>query len=109
MPDLSEQLCSSDVPIIAVAPLIGGRAIKGPTVKLMQELGMRADVVGVYEFYTDRCADLLDAMLIDTADGQQARKIGCVVACTDTLMQTMADRLRVAQSVLELSVKGGRP
>lgn len=109
IPDLSDQLRSAGVPIIAVAPLIGGRAIKGPTVKLMQELGMQADACGIYKFYTDRCAGLLDAILIDTADGHQASKIGCVVARTDTLMQTMADRLRVAQSVLELSVKGGRP
>jgi hypothetical protein len=48
-------------------------------------------------------------MLIDQTDGHEVTEIGCVVALTDTLMQTVDDRLRVAQSVLELSVKGGRP
>ena len=109
IPGLSDRLRQPGVPIIAVAPLIGGRAIKGPTAKLMQELGMRAGVVGVYEFYAAQYAGLFDAMLIDQADGHEATKIGCAVASTDTLMQTMDDRLRVAQSVLELSVKGGRP
>jgi hypothetical protein len=48
-------------------------------------------------------------MVVDSADGHEATMLGCVVASTDTLMQTMEDRLRVARSVLELSVKGGRP
>ncbi len=106
---VSDQLRQTGVPIVAVAPLIGGRAVKGPTAKLMQELGMRAGVVGVYDFYAERYPALIDAMLIDRSDGHEATAIGCVVASTDTLMQTMDDRLRVAQSVLELSVKGGRP
>ena len=109
IPGMCDRLRRAGVPIVAVAPLIGGRAIKGPTAKLMQELGMRAGVVGVYEFYAKRYAGLLDAMLIDQTDGHEVTEIGCVVALTDTLMQTMDDRLRVAQSVLELSVKGGRP
>jgi len=109
IPGMCGRLRRAGVPIVAVAPLIGGRAIKGPTAKLMQELGMRAGVVGVYEFYAKRYAGLLDAMLIDQTDGHEVTEIGCVVALTDTLMQTVDDRLRVAQSVLELSVKGGRP
>jgi hypothetical protein len=47
---------------------------------------------------------LVDAWVIDSVDGHEATKLGGVVALTDTLMQTTEDRLRVAQSVLELSV-----
>lgn len=97
---MRERLRRAGVPIIAVAPLIGGRAIKGPTVKLMQELGMRSSVLAIAEYY----ADLVDAWVIDSVDGHEATKFGGVVALTDTLMQTTEDRLRVAQSVLELSV-----
>ncbi len=97
---MRERLRRAGVPIIAVAPLIGGRAIKGPTVKLMQELGMRSSVLAIAEYY----ADLVDAWVIDSVDGHEATKLGGVVALTDTLMQTTEDRLRVAQSVLELSV-----
>ena len=104
IPGVADQLRKASVPIVAVAPLIGGRAVKGPTAKLMQELGLRQGVVGVYEFYADRYAGLIDALLIDQADDHEATALGCVVASTDTLMQTMDDRLRVAQSVLELSV-----
>ncbi len=104
IPGVADQLRKVSVPIVAVAPLIGGRAIKGPTTKLMQELGLRQGVVGVYEFYADRYAGLIDALLIDQADDHEATALGCVVASTDTLMQTMDDRLRVAQRVLELSV-----
>jgi LPPG:FO 2-phospho-L-lactate transferase len=102
---MRDRLRGAGVPIIAVAPLIGGRAIKGPTAKLMQELGIQPGLRGIADFY----ADLIDAMVIDSADGHEATMLGCVVASTDTLMQTMEDRLRVARSVLELSVKGGRP
>ena len=97
---MRERLRRAGVPIIAVAPLIGGRAIKGPTVKLMQELGMRSSVLAIAQYY----ADLVDAWVIDSVDGHEATKFGGVVALTDTLMQTTEDRLRVAQSVLELSV-----
>lgn len=97
---MRERLRRAGVPIIAVAPLIGGRAIKGPTVKLMQELGMRSSVFAIAQYY----ADLVDAWVIDSVDGHEATKLGGVVALTDTLMQTTEDRLRVAQSVLELSV-----
>jgi LPPG:FO 2-phospho-L-lactate transferase len=97
---MRERLRRAGVPIIAVAPLIGGRAIKGPTVKLMQELGMRSSVLAIAQYY----ADLVDAWVIDSVDGHEATKLGGVVALTDTLMQTTEDRLRVAQSVLELSV-----
>lgn len=105
LPRMREQLRRATVPIIAVAPLIGGRAIKGPTAKLMQELAMQPGIRGIADFY----AGLIDALLIDHTDGHEVITLDCVVASTDTLMQTMDDRLRVAQSVLELSVKGGRP
>jgi len=105
LPGMREQLRLAGAPIIAVAPLIGGRAIKGPTAKLMQELAMQPGIRGIADFY----AGLIDALIIDQTDGHEAITLGCVVASTDTLMQTMDDRLRVAQSVLELSVKGGRP
>jgi len=109
IPGMLDRLRWRGVPIVAVAPLIGGRAIKGPTAKLMQELGLRGGVVGVHEFYAKQYPDVIDAMLIDEADVREASRSGCLVASTNTLMQTMDDRLRVAQSVLELSVKGGRP
>lgn len=109
IPGMLDRLRWRGVPIVAVAPLIGGRAIKGPTAKLMQELGLRGGVVGVHEFYAKQYPGVIDAMLIDEADVREASRLGCVVASTNTLMQTMDDRLRVAQSVLELSVKGGRP
>ncbi|MGA0799860.1 MAG: 2-phospho-L-lactate transferase [Steroidobacteraceae bacterium] len=105
LPGMHGRLRQAGVPIIAVAPLIGGRAIKGPTAKLMQELGLRPGLRGIAEYY----ANLIDALIIDSADGHEATTLGGVVAATDTLMQTMEDRLRVAQCVLELSVKGGRP
>ncbi len=109
IPGMLDRLRWRGVPIVAVAPLIGGRAIKGPTAKLMQELGLRGGVVGVHELYAKQYPGVIDAMLIDEADVREASRLGCVVASTNTLMQTMDDRLRVAQSVLELSVKGGRP
>ena len=53
-------------PSIAVSPIIGGRAVKGPTAKMMQELGLSVDVRTVAAHY----GDMLIGYVIDTADAQ---------------------------------------
>jgi LPPG:FO 2-phospho-L-lactate transferase len=81
-------------PCLAVSPIIAGAALKGPTVKLMTELGLRADVAGVAEYY----GGLIDALVVDHADGDvripQRRFV------TDIRMMTPADRRRLAEEVL---------
>src|SRR5262249_28308196 len=52
------------VPLVAVSPIIGGQAVKGPAAKIMDELGMTVSAAGVASFY----GRLLDGLMIDTVD-----------------------------------------
>jgi len=86
-------------PVVAVSPIIGGRAVKGPTAKLMTELGRRATAAAVAQLYVD----LLDGYVIDHADAHDAAAVadlGIPVAPAHTLMRTLEDREALARHVL---------
>ena len=90
------------VPVIAVSPLIGGNALKGPLSKLMAELG-KADGNHAIAAHYD---GLIDALVIDEADSADAlplRERGLCVTVTQTLMRDAADRERLARQVLQLA------
>lgn len=99
VPGMRAALRASGVPIIAVSPLIGGRAVKGPTAKIMQELGIEATPASIATHY----AGLIDGLVLDNADAAHAAALPVPVICTDTLMKTLADRERVAAVALELA------
>lgn len=84
-------------PVIAVSPIISGKSVKGPTGKLMMELGVPATPTAIAEHY----AGLLDGLLLDTQDVSAPPPIG--YDCTDILMTTLADRQRVATAALALA------
>lgn len=91
-----EALRDSTTPVIAVAPIIGGRAIKGPTAKMMHELGLEVNAAGIAKHY----GDLLDTYVIDYADQAAARELGMPVVATNTLMVSLEDREALARAVL---------
>jgi LPPG:FO 2-phospho-L-lactate transferase len=82
--------------VIAVSPIIGGRAIKGPTAKMMQELGMEVSAASVAWRY----GDLLDGYVVDHADADTVLH-GPRVFAASTLMTTVADREALARVVLD--------
>jgi LPPG:FO 2-phospho-L-lactate transferase len=94
---LRESLKKRAAPLIAVSPLIGGRAVKGPTAKIMQELGLPVTPGAIFEHYRG----LLDAIVVDSADAHAAREMPIPVFATATLMTSLEDRIRLAQFVLE--------
>ena len=82
------------VPCIAISPVIAGHAVKGPTVKIMRELGHDASAAGIAAYY----GDLIDMFMLDTRDSDariSQRKI-----VSDVFMGSVADRERVARDVL---------
>ena len=88
-------------PVICISPLINGKAIKGPTDKLMQELGLANTQVGIAEFY----AGLIDSLVIDESDRDEALAVQVAypnlsIYETPTLMQTYADRYELASRTL---------
>ncbi len=86
-------------PIIAVSPIIGGQAIKGPAAKMFLELGLEASARSVAEHYrpylTDFVLDQTDAPLADSIAA-----LGIRVHLAQTLMRTEADRRHLAEEVL---------
>jgi LPPG:FO 2-phospho-L-lactate transferase len=93
---LRQAIADCAAPVVAVSPIIGGRAVKGPTTKMMTELGLPVSAVAVARRY----ADLLDAYVIDHADAADAAAIGIPVTAAQTLMLTLDDREALARQVL---------
>ena len=93
---LRAALASRRVPAIAISPLIGGAAVKGPTAKIMRELGIESTSASIAVHYRD----LIDALIIDTSDSAEALDLGLPSYPTSTLMRTLDDRIRLARFTL---------
>lgn len=96
---IRDLLASSQAPVIAVSPIVGGLALKGPAAKMMMELNMPVTAQAVAAYY----GDLLDGFVLDHADADLADAIshtGVRVLTTETVMTTLQDRKDLAQSVL---------
>ncbi len=96
LPGVREALAHAAAPVIAVSPIIGGQAVKGPTVKIMTELGIAANTAAVAAHYRG----LIDGLVLDEADAAEAGGIDVPVLVTRTLMTDVADRERLAREVV---------
>jgi LPPG:FO 2-phospho-L-lactate transferase len=96
VPGIRAALQSARAPIIVVSPIIGGKAVKGPTAKLMVELGVPVDNAAIAAHY----AGLIDGLVVDSGDPAPE---GVAIGRTDTLMQSIEDRARVAAAALALA------
>lgn len=96
VPGFGEALTRCRAPVVAVSPLIGGRAVKGPTAKIMAELSMPPTAVAVAEYYDG----ILDGYVVDHADADVADIMALPVLATRILMQNLADRDQLARDVL---------
>jgi LPPG:FO 2-phospho-L-lactate transferase len=79
-----------------VSPIIGGKAVKGPTAKMMAELGLPVDAATVARHYRD----FLDLYIADEEDAAAVAGLEMPVVLTRTLMQSLADREALARTVL---------
>ncbi|MFT3755721.1 MAG: 2-phospho-L-lactate transferase [Pseudoxanthomonas sp.] len=95
---LRHALEQRQAPLIAVSPLVRNQAVKGPTAKLMGELGIEVSNHGIATHYRG----LLDGLLVH---GDDDAPVELAIARTDTLMHSAEDRIRVATAVLEFGRK----
>lgn len=102
VPGLREALRKGGAPVIAVSPIIGGRALQGSAAKMMRELGREVSARAVAMEYRG----LIDGIVIDSADEALAEGIqasGFEVLAVPTYMRSAEDRLKLAREVLEFA------
>ncbi len=106
VPGMRALLRAAGAPVIAVSPLVAGDAVKGPTAKIMRELGVPLSPAAVARHY----AGIIDGLVIDRRDAAAVAEIDCHVNVTDTLMHSLADREALAREVLAFAsaLGGGR-
>ena len=80
-------------PVIAVSPIVGGLAIKGPAAKMMKELGVPPTPIAVAKHY----GSLLSGFVLDQTDHEQAKDIPIPSIVTQTIMLTLQDRIALAE------------
>jgi LPPG:FO 2-phospho-L-lactate transferase len=100
LPGVRAALDVCRAPVVAVSPIIAGRAVKGPTAKMMTEMGMDASARTVAEWY----GDLLDGYIVDHADAADMDGLHPRITVTKTLMLTLEDREALARVVLDTAV-----
>jgi LPPG:FO 2-phospho-L-lactate transferase len=86
-------------PVIAVSPVIGGKAVKGPTAKILHELGREVSAAEIARYYED----FLDGYVLDEADAALSNALPVPAVATKTLMLSLADREHVARVALALA------
>jgi len=99
VPGLRAALKSSAAPCVAISPIIGGEALKGPASDMLTQLGHQSSARGVAELWND----LVDVMLIDDADAplaDQIETLGVSVVVTDTIMASAERGAALAETVL---------
>lgn len=99
VPGIRAALAAAAAPVIAVSPLVGGTAVKGPTAKLMAELGLDVSAAAIARHY----AGVIDGLLVDDRD--PPAELSIATRRADTLMRTLDDRVRVAQAALALAAE----
>jgi LPPG:FO 2-phospho-L-lactate transferase len=102
LPGLRDAIAASEAPVVAVSPIVGGEAIKGPAAKMMAELGMPVTALAVARHYQG----LARGMIVDVADAAQAgavEALGMRVLVTQTVMRTPDDKAKLAQEALSFA------
>lgn len=100
LPGMSEALTSSPVPRVAVSPIVGGRALKGPADRMLASLGHEVSPTGVARMYEG----LVDGMVIDEVDEAERggiEALGMRVLATAAIMRDAPDRARLAREVVD--------
>ena len=100
VPGMRKAIEASGAPKVAVSPIVGGRALKGPADKMLASLGHEVSAAGVARMYEG----LVDGMVIDTVDEEDRRGIealGMRVLETRAIMRDAPDRARLAREVIE--------
>lgn len=101
---MRDLLQKTRVPKIAVSPIIGGEALKGPAGKMFHELGREPSAYEVAKMYRG----VIDRFVLDRVDEAQApaiKDLGMRVWVTDTIMRDVTERERLAREICEWATR----
>jgi LPPG:FO 2-phospho-L-lactate transferase len=104
LPGLSDSILAAGAPVVAISPIIGGAAVKGPAAKMMRELGLAISPVTVGQAYRG----LIAGIMIDRVDAglrAEIESMGIAVSVSDILMRDSADRRRLAEECMAFAHK----
>jgi LPPG:FO 2-phospho-L-lactate transferase len=93
---------SAGMPVVAVSPIVGGAALKGPAAKMMTELGLESTVTALAKHY----AGTIGGLVIDRVDAAAAphiESVGIRTLVTETIMKTDEDKMRLARETVEFA------
>ena len=99
---IKEFLQKRRVPVVAITPIIGGRALKGSAAKIMRDLGREPSARSVATEYLR----LIDGFVLDSEDAalvDSVRSLGMDVVAVPTFMRTVDDRVALANEVLDFA------
>lgn len=102
IPAVAEFIDTREVPVVAVSPIVGGSAIKGPAAKMMAELGSETSALGIARHYGAH----IDGIVIDKIDAGLATEIGALgiaVHVAPTVMRTEDDSRALARETLDFA------
>ena len=102
IPGVRDAIAAHCAPRVAVSPIVGGTAVRGPAGKIMQELGAEVSAVGVAREYREIC----DVLVLDSQDEGLSGAVaaeGVEAAVMPTIMQTDEDKVQLAKRVLALA------
>ena len=93
LPGMRQAMRARGVPVVAVSPIIAGKAVKGPAAKIMAELGLEPDSRSIAWHYEG----LIDGLVIDAADEALAPAMPMPAIVTNTMMRTLDDKVGLAR------------
>lgn len=99
LPGVRQALEASSAPVVAISPIVGGIAVKGPAAKMMQELAMPTTATAVAQWYDT----LLSGFVIDLVDASLASSIPVTTRVVSTMMTSLASKRQLASDVLDFA------
>jgi LPPG:FO 2-phospho-L-lactate transferase len=97
IPGITAALRNSAAPVIAISPIVGGAAIKGPTAKIMAELNLAPSQRSIAAHYQG----LIDALVVDVSDESEVRDLPVQTFLMPTVMTTMMQKIQLARDVID--------
>jgi LPPG:FO 2-phospho-L-lactate transferase len=99
VPGIRGLLERAEAPVVAISPVVGGASLKGPTDKMLADLGMEVSATQVARLYSD-FADVFILDVQDEAAKPEIESLGMKVLVTDTVMSGLEEKIRLAAFTL---------